>query len=87
MRPLSADTPLEVERVWLAMQRQRGPLWRVRRAVELTSLCWRAAQDAVRRAHPEASPQEQDRLLITQRYGEKIAREVVRLREEKGFYD
>jgi len=87
MEPLSADTPLEVERVWIALQRERGPLWRLRRAVEMTSFCWRAAQDAVRRAHPDASPQERDRLLLRERYGDEIAEGVVRARQEKGFYD
>lgn len=86
MRPLSADTPLDVERIWLDAQRQRGPLWRLRRAVEMTSLCWRAAQEAVRRAHPQATPAERDRILIAQRYGEELADEVVGLRTEKGFY-
>ncbi len=87
MKPLSADTPLEVEKVWLAMMRERGPQWRLRRAVELTSLCWRAAQDAVRRAHPQASPRERDLLLLRERYGEDLARGVIRRREEQGFYD
>ncbi len=86
MRPLSADTPLEVEQIWLAAQRQRGPLWRLRRAVDLSSLCWRAAQEAVRRAHPAATPAERDRILLAQRYGEELASEVVRLRTAKGFY-
>jgi len=86
-RPLSPDTPLDVERIWLDLQRRRGPLWRLRRAVELTSLCWRAAQEAVRRAHPDATRQERDRLLLAHRYGEEIAVEVVRRRELKGFYD
>jgi hypothetical protein len=87
MDPLSSDTPLDVERIWLDLQRRRGPLWRLRRAVELTSLCWRAAQEAVRRAHPGATRQERDRLLLAHRYGEEIAVEVVRRRELKGFYD
>lgn len=87
MKPLSRDTPLEVERVWLAALRERGPLASLRRAVELTSLCWRAAAEAARRARPEATPAERDQLLLTERYGAEIAREVVRLRQEKGFYD
>lgn len=87
MKPLSSDTPLEVEKVWLAMQRQRGPLWRLRRAVEMTTFCWRAGQEAVRRAHPDASTCEQDRILLTQRYGAELADGFIRRRQEIGFYD
>lgn len=86
MKPLSADTPLDVERIWLDAQRQRGALWRLRRAIEMTSLCWRAAQQAVRRAHPRATPAERDQILLAQRYGEELADEVVRARSAKGFY-
>lgn len=43
MKPLSSDTPLDIERIWIAAQRERGPLWRLRRAVEMTELCWRGA--------------------------------------------
>lgn len=42
-RPLSEDTPLEVERVWIEMLRDRGPARRLERAVTLTSICWRAS--------------------------------------------
>lgn len=86
MKPLSRDTPLDVEGVWIAAQRERGPLWRLRRAIEMTELCWRGAREAVRRARPEATPVEQDLLLLTQRYGAELAREVVQRRREAGFY-
>lgn len=87
MRPLSADTPLEVERIWIEAQRRLGPAGRLLRAVEMTEMCWQAGAAAVRRAHPEASPEEQDRLLLGQRYGDHLATAVIRLRIEKGFYD
>lgn len=87
MKPLSADTPIEVERVWIAMQRERGPLWRLRRAVDMTRFARQAARAAIRRAHPQATPREQDLLLLTELYGEDAARGVVRRREEMGFYE
>ena len=86
MKPLSSDTPLEVERVWLAALRERGPLASLRRCAELTTLCWRGAQQAARRAHLEATQEELDLLVLTIRYGEELARGVVRRRRETGFY-
>jgi len=85
-KPLSPDTPLEVERIWLALQREQGSLWRLRRAVTMTSFCLRAAREAVRRAYPDAGREELDRLLFAQRYGTEVANELVRRRAEKGFY-
>jgi len=87
MRPLFADTPLDVEEVWLAAQRRLQAVGRLERAVELTDLCWYAAWDAVRRAFPDAAPDEQDRLFLTAQYGAELAAEVVQKRREKGFYD
>ncbi len=87
MKPLSADTPLDVEQRWIAGIRERGPVWRLQRTASLTSLCWRAAQEAFRRARPEATPLERDRWLLAERYGDEAAREVVRRRVEKGFYE
>ena len=87
MKPLSADTPLEVERVWLAMLRERGPLWRLRRCVEMTSFSWRAAKEAVKRAHPGETERQWELRLLEQRYGKEIAEGVDRVRAEKGFYD
>ena len=86
VKPLSPDTPLDVEEVWLSSQRQRGPQWRLQRAVEMTHLCWQAAQEAEKRAHPDASPKERDLRLTTLRYGEELAQELVRLKEKRGFY-
>ncbi len=87
MKPLSPDTPLDVERVWLETQRKRGPAWRLRRAVEMTHLCWRAARGADERAHPNASLKERDLRLTTVRYGEDLALELVSIKEKRGFYD
>lgn len=86
-RPLMADTPLEVEEVWLKMQHERGPVWRIQRMAEMTSFCWRAGQEAVRRAHPDATQEEQDLVFISLRYGEELAQGVVQRRRGMGFYD
>jgi hypothetical protein len=40
MKPLSLDTPLPIDQRWIAGLRNKGPLWRLRRLVDLTSLCW-----------------------------------------------
>jgi hypothetical protein len=88
MKPLSADTPLEVERIWLDGIRAKGPIFQFRRTLELAALCRQAAREAVRRAHPDASLPEQDEILLRELYGdEEVAREAVALRRELGFYD
>lgn len=88
MKPLSADTPLEVEEIWLDQIRARGPLFQLQRMLELTDLCRLAAREAVRRAHPQASPAERDEILLRELYGnEETARRAVALRRERGFYD
>jgi hypothetical protein len=55
--------------------------------MELTSFCRRAQEQAMRRAYPEASQQELDLRVATERYGAELAREAIRLRAERGFYD
>lgn len=87
MNPLSPDTPLDVERVWLAAQRERGPAWRLARAMDMTVFCRQAAREAVRRAMPDASRREQDRRLLSELYGAELAEGVVNRRAELGFYD
>jgi hypothetical protein len=88
MEPLSADTPLDVERVWLDGIRARGPLFQLQRMLELTDLCRQAAREAVRRAYPEAGQPELDEILLRELYGDaEAAREVVALRHAQGFYD
>lgn len=86
MQPLSPDTPLQVERVWIAGLREKGPLWRLHCLVNLTSVCWRAAYDAHQRAYPQASESERDFWLLQERYGNDIAQWVVALRRQRGFY-
>lgn len=87
MKPLSPDTPLEVEKIWLDGIRARGPLFQLQRAMELSDLCREAARIAIARAMPEASEAERDERLLVELYGdEEAAREVVRLRREIGFY-
>jgi hypothetical protein len=88
MKPLSADTPLEVERIWLDEIRKRGPAFQLRRMIELSSFCRQSAREAVRRAHPEATEAERDEILLRELYGDEVdARRVVELRRQQGFYD
>ena len=88
MKPLSADTPLAVERIWLEEIRKRGPAFQAQRMIELTNFCRQAAREAVRRAHPEASEAERDEILLRELYGDEVdARKVVELRRQLGFYD
>ncbi|HYH46716.1 MAG TPA: hypothetical protein VEG34_13610 [Thermoanaerobaculia bacterium] len=88
MIPLSADTPLDVERIWLDGIRARGPHFQLQRCLELSDLCRQAARVAVRRAHPEASEAERDEILLRELYGDpEAAREVVARRRALGFYD
>ena len=88
MKPLSSDTPLEVERVWLDEIRKRGPAFQALRMIELTNFCRQAAREAVRRAHPEASAAERDEILLRELYGEEVdSYKVVELRRQLGFYD
>lgn len=88
MKPLSPDTPLEVEKIWLDGIRARGPLFQLHRTMELSDLCREAAKIAIARAMPDASQAERDERLLVELYGdEEAAREVVRLRRELGYYD
>ncbi len=87
MHPLSVDTPLEIERVWIAGLREKGPTWRLQQLASITSLCWRAAADAYQRTHPDASASERDYWLLQERYGHDLAQRVVVLRRQRGFYD
>lgn len=86
--PLSPDTPLEVEQVWLDEIRKRGPAFQAQRMIELTNFCRQSAREAVRRAYPEASEAERDEILLRELYGNQVdARKVVELRRQLGFYD
>lgn len=87
VKPLSNDTPLEVEQRWLMGLPEKGPVWRLVQAVRLSSHCWRAAQTAFQRARPHADPMEQDTWLLQERYGSAIASRVVERRQQQGFYD
>jgi hypothetical protein len=46
IKPLSSDTTLSVEYLWIAGLREKGPLWRLQRLASMTSFCWQAAHDA-----------------------------------------
>jgi plasmid stabilization system protein ParE len=85
--PLSPDTPLEVEEIWLAMLRERGPSSAARRLGELSDACRRAARIAVRRAHPELPPSAQEEILLRETYGDaELARQVVARKRLLGLY-
>jgi hypothetical protein len=79
MKPLALDTPLHVEKLWIAGLRERGPLWRLRRLVDMTSFCWQAAQGACQRVRPEATPIEREAWLLGERYGNAVAHRVMAL--------
>lgn len=87
VKPLSRDTPLEVEEVWLDALRRRGGLFQLRRLTELVHLGREAARVAVRRAHPDADPMELDQALLREIYGEEEARDIVALRVKLGCYE
>jgi hypothetical protein len=84
MEPLSEDTPLPVERLWLAGLRARGPLWRLQKLVHLTGFCWQAAQAAFQRARPGASLTEREAWLFQERYSSAIPHRVLALCRQKG---
>jgi hypothetical protein len=79
MKPLALDTPLHVEKLWIAGLRERGPLWRLRRLVEMTGFCWQAAQDACQRVRPEATPMEREVWLLGEHYDNAMAQRVMAL--------
>jgi hypothetical protein len=85
MKPLSLDTPLPVEQRWIAGLRDRGALWRLRRLVSLTSLCWQGACGAFQRARPAATPREREAWLLRERYGHDMARRVMERRQTQGL--
>src|SRR5215471_17351442 len=85
MKPLAQDTPLHIEQLWLAGLRDRGPLWRLRRLVGMTSFCWQGAYDACRRAQPEATPLAREAWLLQERYGHDIAHRVLELCQNRGL--
>lgn len=87
MKPLSRDTPLEVEEVWLEAVRRRGGLFQLRTLAELVQLGREAARVAVRRAHPEAGPLALDEARLCEVYGEETARDLVALRVKLGCYE
>jgi hypothetical protein len=54
---------------------------------ELSDICRQGLKEAIRRANPEATEVERDEILLRELYGEEAARNVIRLRVGKGFYD
>jgi hypothetical protein len=87
MKPLSRDTPLEVEKVWLEGLRQRGGLFQLQRLAELIHLGRQAEREAIRRARPGSVQVELDEALLQELYGKEAAHNVVALRVKLGFYE
>jgi hypothetical protein len=85
MKPLSLDTPLPVEKRWIAGLRDKGALWRLRRLVSLTSLCWQGSCGAFQRARPEATPRQRETWLLQERYGYDMAHRVMERRQTQGL--
>jgi hypothetical protein len=87
MKPLSRDTPLEVEKVWLEGLRQRGGLFQLQRLAELIHLGRQAEREAIRRARPGADQIGLDEALLQEAYGAETAHNVIALRVKLGFYE
>jgi len=88
MKPLFEGIPLEIEAIWLDAIREKGPYFQLERMLELSALSRQATREAIYRAHPEATEAERDEILMRELYGDPdMAREVVRLRREQGYYD
>jgi len=86
MKPLSRDTPLEVEEVWLQALRRRGGIFQLERLAEMVDLGRQAARVAILRAHPDAGAAQVDETLLRESYGDEAARRVIALRGRLGFY-
>jgi hypothetical protein len=84
MKPLSEDTPLHIERLWLAGLRARGPLGRLQSLLYLTSFCWQAARIAIQRVQPQLNRREQEAWLFTERYGSTLAPQVLAQQQTQG---
>ena len=87
MKPLSEDTTLEAERVWLDGLRAKSNLWRLRRTVELIEFCRRSALCAFERARPGASRRDRDEWWLTEAYGKELAAKVLAHCDRIGFHD
>ncbi len=71
--PLAADTPLEIERVQVAMWQQMTPDDKMRLVSGLCRRLHTLAAEAVRRRHPQASAREQFLRLAIVRLGYDLA--------------
>ncbi|MEM7248084.1 MAG: hypothetical protein AAF533_22315 [Acidobacteriota bacterium] len=87
MKPLSRDTPLEVEERWLDGLRKLSNAERLRRTISLTETFWHAGNRAARRLKPEASQRELDEFLLRHRYGDELATAVMAHCASIGWYD
>ena len=86
-KPLYADTPLKVERVWLDMIRAKDAAWRMERVAYLAHFAREATVFSLRRANPGATAAELDLRLLSELYGPASASAVVALRRKAGFYE
>ena len=78
MRPLSADTDFEAERVHLELLRRAGPAHRAGMALSLSAQVIGLARRAIRRSHPGASQEEVGLRFVERTYGSELASELRR---------
>jgi len=79
-RSLSDDTPLEVERRWIAGLRDKGPAWRMERMMAWSATVLRMAEAAFDRVHPDATPRQRRDWILRTRYGDDVADRYAALR-------
>lgn len=78
MRPLSADTDSEAERVHLELLRRAGPARRAAMAMALSAQVIGLARRAIRKSHPGASEEEIGLRFVERTYGPELAFELRR---------
>jgi hypothetical protein len=73
-RPLSLDTPPEVERLQLEGWRRMSPADKARIVTALTTAALEMAKAGIRRRHPQESPESQRMRLAEILHGPELAR-------------
>jgi hypothetical protein len=73
VRPLSADTDFEAERVHLELLRRAGPARRAAMALSLSAQVIGLARRAIRKSHPGASEEEVGLRFVERIYGPELA--------------
>ena len=73
MKPLSADTHPEVERIHVQLLVQAGPARRLALTRSLSQSTIEMSRTGLQRRHPQLSPQELSLRLVALCYGEDLA--------------